>query len=345
MKQPAKATQPAAVETSNNSSQNTMQTNNQSAAPVVIATPHKQQTAKEAIAANVQILIEQLEQGHSEGLTAYLTAMGRFHRYSFSNVMEIARQKSDATRVAGMYAWNQLGRRVKKGEKGIRILAPVIGIRRKKDTEAEKDVRTQNQPALVGFRSAYVWDISSTEGRDLPELSCEVTGSVGVYRERLMDFVVSQGITLEFKDSIAPALGVCYGDRIVLLPGQSPAEEFSTLVHELAHAFLHRAERRINTTKTVRETEAEAIAFVVGTTIGLNTGDASASYIQLYHGNAALLAESLEVIQKTSAVILSALETHATEPAESEPEASKPPATERDGARRIEAADILKKTA
>ena len=342
MKKSAKVTQPAAVETSNNSSQNTTQNDNQSAAPVVIATPHKQQTAKEAIAANVQILIEQLEQGHSEGLTAYLTAMGRFHRYSFGNILEIARQKPLATRVAGMYAWNQLGRRVKKGEKGIRILAPVIGIRRKNDAEADKDIRTQNQPALVGFRSAWVWDISSTEGRDLPELSCEVTGDVGVYRERLMDFVIAQGITLEFKESIAPALGMCYGDRIVLLPGQSPAEEFSTLVHELAHSYLHRAERRITTTKTVRETEAEAIAFVVGTTIGLNSGRNSADYIALYHGNAALLAESLEVIQKTSAVILSALETHA---AESEPEASKPPATERDGAGRTEAADILKKTA
>jgi hypothetical protein len=342
MKKSAKATQSAAVETSNNSSQNETQT----AAPAVIAAPHKQQTAKEAIAANVQLLIEQLEQGHSESLTAYLTAMGRFHRYSFGNILEISRQKPDATRVAGMYAWNQLGRRVKKGEKGIRILAPVIGIRRKNDSEAEKDIRTQNKPVLVGFRSAWVWDISSTEGRDLPELSCEVTGDVGVYRERLMDFVISQGITLEFKESIAPALGMCYGDRIVLLPGQSPAEEFSTLVHELGHAFLHRAERRISTTKTVRETEAEAIAFVVGTTIGLNSGRNSADYIGLYHGNAALLTESLEVIQKTSALILAALETHAAEPAtESEPEASKSPAPERNRAGRIEPADILKKTA
>jgi hypothetical protein len=89
---------------------------------------------------------------------------------------------------------------------------------------------------------------------------------------------------LEFKESIAPALGVYYGDRIVVFPGQSPAEEFSTLVHELAHAFLHRAERRTTTTKTVRETEAEAIAFVVGTTIGLHNGRASADYIGLYFG-------------------------------------------------------------
>jgi hypothetical protein len=346
MKKSTKATQSAVVETSSNSSQNV----NQNTAPDAMPTPHKQQTAKEAIAANVQLLIEQLEQGHSEGLTAYLTAMGRFHRYSFSNVLEIARQKPSATRVAGMYAWNQLGRRVKKGEKGIRILAPIVGNRRKKDVEADtkpdQNIRTQNQPVLVGFRSAWVWDISSTEGRDLPELYCEVTGEVGAYRERLIDFVIAQGITLEFKESIAPALGMCYGDRIVLLPGQSPAEEFSTLVHELAHSYLHRAERRINTTKTVRETEAEAIAFVVGTTIGLNTGDASASYIQLYHGNAALLTESLEVIQKTSAVILAALENHAAETTdESESEASKPSTTEHDDTREMVSPTVLKKTA
>ncbi|WP_263385438.1 ArdC-like ssDNA-binding domain-containing protein [Granulicella arctica] len=283
----------------------------------------KQQTAKDVIAANVQALIEQLEQGHSEGLTAYLLAMGKFHNYSFGNIMEIARQKPDATRVAGMYAWNQLGRRVKKGEKGIRILAPMIGIRRKKDSEAEKDIRTQNQPVLVGFRSAYVFDVSQTDGAELPELSERVKGNVGEYRERLIDFVIAQGIELDWKESISPALGVSYGGKIVLFPGQETAEEFSTLVHELAHEMLHKAERRTATTKTVRETEAEAIAFVVGKTIGLDTGRASADYIHLYHGNAALLAESLEVIQKTAAVILSALETPAAEgtaEAETEPE-------------------------
>jgi hypothetical protein len=196
-----------------------------------------------------------------------------------------------------------------KGERGIRILAPVVGIRRKKDAEAEKDIRTQNQAVLVGFRSAYVLDVSQTEGKDLPELSERVTGNVGEYRERLLDFIAAQGIRLEFNESIAPALGMSYGGRIAILPGQGAAEEFSTLVHELAHEMLHKAERRTATTKTVRETEAEAIAFVIGRTIGLDTGRASADYIHLYHGNAALLTESLEVIQRTSAVILSALES------------------------------------
>jgi hypothetical protein len=97
-----------------------------------------------------------------------------------------------------------------------------------------------------------------------------------------------------------------YGGRIAILPGQSKAEEFSTLVHETAHEMLHKAERRTATTKTVRE--AEAVAFVVGNAVGLVTGNASADYIHLYHGNASLLAESLEVIQQTASVILAALE-------------------------------------
>ncbi len=244
--------------------------------------------------------------------------MGRFHNYSFGNILEIARQKPNATRVAGLYAWNQLGRKVRKGERGIRILAPMIGIRRKKDSEAEKDITRQNQPVLLGFRNAYVFDVSQTEGAELPSLTERVKGEVGAYRECLIDFTIAQGIQLEFKDSIAPALGMSYGGRIAIFPGQEPAEEFSTLVHELAHEMLHKAERRTATTKTVRETEAEAIAFVVSQTIGLDAGRSSADYIQLYHGNAALLAESLEVVQKTSALILSAIETEqvAAEPSE-----------------------------
>jgi hypothetical protein len=269
-------------------------------------------TAKEVIAANVQSLIEQLEAGHSDALTAYLNAISRFHNYSFGNILEIARQKSDATRVAGFWKWKELGRSVKKGEKGIRILAPIIGVRRKKDEEANKDITKQNTTVLVGFRSAYVFDVSQTEGAELPELR-GISGDVGENRDRLMAFIERQGIELVFTERIAPALGMSYGGRIAILPGQSKAEEFSTLVHELAHEMLHKAERRTATTKTVRETEAEAIAFVIGKAVGLETGTASADYIQLYHGNASLLAESLEVIQQTSAVILAALESSATE--------------------------------
>jgi hypothetical protein len=267
----------------------------------------KQQTAKEAIAANIQSLIEQLEAGHSEALTAYLNAMSRFHNYSFGNILEIARQKPDAIRVAGLFAWNQLGRKVKKGERGIRILAPIVGVRRKPEEEAEKDITKQNRPVLVGFRNAYVFDVSQTEGAELPEMH-QITGDVGENRDHLLGFIEQQGIELYFTEKIAPALGMSYGGRIAILSGLSKAEEFSTIVHELAHEMLHKAERRTATIKVVRETEAEAIAFVVSKAVGLDTGTASADYIHLYHDNASLLIESLEVIQKTSAIILAALE-------------------------------------
>lgn len=267
----------------------------------------QRQTAKEVIAANVKTLIEQLEAGHSDALAAYLNAMSRFHTYSFGNILEIARQRPDATRVAGMYAWNQLGRRVKKGEKSIRILAPIIGVRRKSKEEAEKDITKQNVPVLVGFRSTSVFDVSQTEGKELPEMR-QIKGDVRENLDLLRAFIQKQGIDLVFTENIAPALGMSYGGRIALKPGQSRAEEFSTLVHEVAHEMLHKAERRTATTKAVRETEAEAIAFVVGKAVGLEPGTASADYIHLYHGNASLLAESLEVIQKASAVILAALE-------------------------------------
>jgi len=283
-----------------------------------IANSKRPLTKQEIIAANVKLLIEQLEAGHSEALTNYLTAMSRFHHYSFGNVMEIARQMPTATRVAGFLAWKQLGRFVKAGSKGIRILAPIVGIRRKTDEEAAKsDPIYPNKPVLVGFRSAYVFDISQTDGVDLPEMR-EVSGDPGENLDRLTAFVRSHGIQLVYSDDLKGALGMSYGGRIAILSGQTKAEEFSTLVHETAHELLHKAERRTATTKTVRETEAEAVAFVVGKAVGLVTGSASADYIHLYHGNASLLAESLEVIQQTASVILAALEPPITDEVTSE---------------------------
>ena len=263
----------------------------------------KPATAQQLIRENVKFLIEQLEAGHSEALTAYLNAMARFTKYSFGNVLLIARQKPDATQVAGIRTWNSLGRFVKRGEKGIAILAPVVGRKGRQETEAgEADI---NQLTLLGFRRIHVWDKEQTEGAPLPTLG-ETTGDAGVYLDRLRDFVQKQGIALEYDESIAPALGLSYGGKIALLPGQTKAEEFATLVHEAAHEAIHKAERRTATTKVVRETEAEAIAFVVSQAIGLNHAT-SAAYIQLYHGNAELLMESLEIVQQTAGIILAAI--------------------------------------
>jgi antirestriction protein ArdC len=282
----------------------------------------KPATAQQLVRENVQYLIEQLEAGHSEALTAFLDTMAHFRNYSFGNVLLIARQKPDARNVAGMWAWNQLGRRVKRGEKGIAILAPMVAKARKDDAKSNSE--DDNRPSLLGFRRVYVWDESQTEGAPLPELD-KATGEAGAYLDRLREYVNAQGITLEYNESIAPALGMAFGNTIRMLPGQTDAETFTTLVHELSHLMLKHTERRTETTKTVRETEAEAIAFVVGKAIGLTTSTASADYISLYHGNAALLTESLEAVQQTSAVILAAITVEESVSQET-PEVSEPTA-------------------
>jgi hypothetical protein len=256
--------------------------------------------AKQIATKAIEELSQALEAGHSEKLKEYLGAMARFYSYSWHNVMLIASQRPDATHVAGFNAWKQLGRFVKQGAKGIMIFAPIV---RKKSHE---DVSDEEQNRVTqGFRAVYVFDQADTDGKPL----CELPGAEGdpsSYTERLKQFVTQRGVQLEYSDSIYPAQGQCTAEKITLLPGQSAAEEFNSLAHEVAHSLLHFTERRTETTRTVRETEAEAVAFVISEAIGLKANN-SADYIHLYSGSKETLAASLECIQRTSAEILAAI--------------------------------------
>ena len=180
-------------------------------------------------------LVASLEAGHSEVLTQYLGAMAKFHTYSFGNVL-IARQKPSATNVAGVRTWNSLGRFVRRGEKGILILAPMVSRKRQpvEETTVERGDEKNPQPQLYGFRAVYVFDISQTEGKDLPSLT-EVQSDLSGYRDRLVQFVEAQSIELSYSEKIGPAKGLSHGGKITLLSGMQPAEEFSTLVHEIGH--------------------------------------------------------------------------------------------------------------
>jgi len=261
----------------------------------------KVEQAKQIASKAIEELSQALERGHSEKLMEYLAAMGRFHRYSLHNLMLIVSQRPEATRVAGYQTWRQLGRYVKKGAKGILILAPILL------KKAVEQVSQEEQPVkvAVGFRTVYVFDLADTDGKPLPGLAYTEGDPTG-YIERLKEFVTQRGIRLEYSDAIYPAQGLCAPGMIVLLPGQSPAEEFSTLAHEAAHALLHQRERRAETTKSIRETEAEAVAFVVCESIGLKA-QRSADYIQLYCGDKDMLTESLEHVQRASTEILAAI--------------------------------------
>lgn len=247
-------------------------------------------------------LMEALEHGQSQALKLYLAVMSRFHRYSWGNVLLIYSQRPDATRVAGFQAWLRMRRYVRKGEKGIVILAPMVGRKRSGDDELSEDEQTR----LFGFRAAHVFDVSQTEGDSLPGF-VKITGDPQDATEHLKHFILARSIALEYDERIRPAHGLSSGGKITVLPGLSSAEEFSVLVHETAHELLHRGERRAQTNHVVRETEAEAVAFVVGTAIGLDAGTSSSDYIQLHSGDKATLAESLGYVQRTAAEILKAI--------------------------------------
>ena len=250
-----------------------------------------QTTTSEIASKALATLAAALEAGNSAALTAYLSVAARFHKYSWTNCLLIAMQRPNATRVAGFRAWLGLGRHVRKGEKGIAILAPIItkGRRDAKDDQHDHtDSPAEAVGHLVGFRSACVFDIAQTDGADLAGFAT-VKGEPRQYLDRLKAFVASNAIALDYDASISPAKGVSRGGRITLLPTLAPGLEFSVLAHELAHERLHRSDRRAETTKTIRETEAEAVAFVVSHAIGLDTNTAASDYIKLYNGDRATL--------------------------------------------------------
>ncbi len=135
------------MEYSSNSNSNRISENG----PASVSEKRKPASAQQLIRENVQFLIQQLEAGHTETLTAFLNAMARFHKYSFGNVLLIARQCPTATYIAGMRTWNELGRRVKRGEKGIAILAPMIS-KNSKNREHEQVEPDEGKIAVLGFR-------------------------------------------------------------------------------------------------------------------------------------------------------------------------------------------------
>jgi antirestriction protein ArdC len=258
-------------------------------------------------------LAQELERGQSETLKAYLAAMSRMPRYSLNNLLLIAAQRPDARQVAGFTTWKRLGRSVRKGEHGIAILAPCVKRPQSESASAKptrdrlaKRAEGDADEIVVGFRGAYVFDVSQTEGAPVPDFAT-ASGDPSAYIDRLRTLASDRGIELSYSARIAPARGASAGNKIVLLPGLSAAEEFSTLAHELAHAGLHTQAERDQVSETVRETEAEAVAFVVCQAIGLDSRSASSDYITLYQGDAKTLTASLERIQRTAAEIITAI--------------------------------------
>jgi len=257
----------------------------------------------------LQELASALKAGKSSALLRYLDTISKFHNYSFGNCMLICIQCPNATLVAGFQRWKKLKRWVKKGEAGIAILAPLL--MRKSELDEDSTGNTDGEAtvlrAIRGFRAVHVFDVSQTEGEPLAEIGA-ITGDPGERIARIEEFIRSKGIELAYTEALGGALGMSEGGKITILSTLTLAQTFSTLVHELAHELLHRGDRRKETTKVFRETEAEAVSYVVSKAVGLELSTQAVDYIQLWNGDETILMQSLELVRDAASQILTALE-------------------------------------
>lgn len=247
---------------------------------------------------------ERLEQGvkdifNSEMYTQYLKTMTQFHNYSFNNTLLIYMQKPDASLVAGYQAWQKkFNRRVKRGEKGIQIIAPAP-IRTKEEIEKidpatmEPVLKPDGSPemeeveyTIPRFRVTTVFDVSQTEGEPLPELETpELLGSVENYEIFMQAICDVSPVSIRF-DEIESGVKGYYSNtnkEIVIQNDMSESQTMKTGVHEVAHAKLHDRDIMEETGETkdklTREVEAESVAYTVCQYFGLDTSDYSFPYI------------------------------------------------------------------
>jgi hypothetical protein len=234
-----------------------------------------------------ETLGQEMEKGQTQAFLRWLEMVGKFHRYSFLNTLSILIHRPDASQVAGLRRWNQMGRRVRKGERGIPILVPLL----KKVEEDGVEVRK-----LVGFRSGYVFDVSQTEGEPLP-VPPPISGDSSVF-DRL---VACCPFPVREVPGPVGRLGSTDGQTIELAPGE-PTQKASTLLHEWAHCLMH-FPAPSGAVPQLRELEGEAVAYVVGRELGLGM-EGSRDYILHWQGSPGSLEGSLERILATARQIL-----------------------------------------
>jgi antirestriction protein ArdC len=241
----------------------------------------------------------------SEAWQAWLDTQARFHTYSFGNVMLIMAQCPEATQVAGFRTWQGLGRQVRRGEHGLRILAPMSWKRTDDDGTEHKGIR--------GFRGVAVFDISQTDGEPLPAHPCQLltdTDDSGLF-DRLAKVAVGLGFSVTDERLTGPNGYTDHSERrIVIAEGRSPLQRAKTLAHELGHAILHApADFDYRAQRALAELEAESVAYVVCQSVGLVTDDYSLGYVATWNRDHApeLIKASGERIAKASKIILSAL--------------------------------------
>ena len=288
-------------------------------------------------AQQVREITDKLEQGikelfESERFKEYLRTMSKFYSYSFNNTLLIAMQKPDATYVAGYTSWQRnFDRQVMKGEKGIKILAPAPY---KAQEEHEKIDPSTQKPVLdadgkpvtetveimrPAFKVVSVFDVSQTDGKDLPDIIVdELKGTVENY-EAFFDALKRESpVPIFFEDIPGGAKGFFspVESRIAIQEGMSEIQTVKTAIHEIAHAKLHafkpdeKAAPEDKKDRHTKEVEAESVAYTVCQRYGIETSDYSFGYIAGWSSGKETkeLKSSLDTIRKTAAEMIEGID-------------------------------------
>ena len=289
----------------------------------------------------VKEITDQLEAGienlfNSDQYKQWLTTMSRFHDYSLNNTLLIAMQKPDATLVAGYTTWkNQFGRQVNKGEKGIRILAPTPykkkvevdktdpntgEILKNPDGSNQKEIQEVLRPA---FKVVSVFDVSQTDGRELPSLGVnELTGDVEQYEMFFEALKRTCPVPMEFEQISSGAKGYYHQieQRIAIQEGMSQIQTVKTAIHEMAHQKLHAIDPNLkksqqnleNISRGGKEVEAESVAYTVCQHYGIDTSDYSFAYIAGWSKGKETpeLKASLDTIRKAASEMINDIDGH-----------------------------------
>ena len=288
-------------------------------------------------------ITDRLEQGitelfDSERYKEYLRVMSKFHNYSFNNTLLIAMQKPDASLIAGFTAWkNQFQRNVKKGEKGIKIIAP-SPFKIKQETEKidpqtqkpvigrdGKPVTEEKEITIPAYKVVSVFDVSQTEGKELPDIAVDaLTGDVEQYSDFFAALEKTSPVPIGFEKIEGGAHGYYHLEdkRIALDEGMSELQTLKTAIHEIAHAKLHdidlnapKDEQQPRIDRRTREVEAESVAYTVCQHYGLDTSDYSFGYVAGWSSGRELaeLKSSLETIRSAAADIINSIDGHIAE--------------------------------
>lgn len=285
-----------------------------------------------------------MELFESDKYKSYLQTMSRFHKYSVNNTLLISMQKPDATLVAGFNKWRDgFSRFVKKGEKGIKIIAPtpykIKEEREKLDPQtkaplldASGKVQTEEVEIQIPmFRVVSVFDVSQTEGEPLPTLASNLTGNVEQFEVFMESIKRTAPVPIEIKPLPEDMDGYYHMEdkRIAIREGMSEVQTVSAAIHEVAHSLLHSREMEKELQaqqgenpkpikpkdRNTEEVEAESISFAVCSYYGIQTAENSLGYIATWSKGKELaeLRASLETINKTSSELISGIDTHFAE--------------------------------